>query len=98
MIIAIDYDRTYTADPETFNKVIELFESAGHTVICVTGRTDDRTMGAPVKNSIGVLVPVIFAGSDWKRDAALKRGYKVDEWIDDIPEMVAKQTLIGNHG
>lgn len=93
MIIAVDYDNTYAADPETFNKVIEVFKNAGHTVICVTARPD--TMGHPVLNSIGKLVPVVFAGTEWKRDAAKARGYKVDVWIDDSPEYVAKQNLIG---
>jgi hypothetical protein len=87
MIIAIDYDNTYTADPETFNKVIALFKAAGHDVICVTAR-EDGAMGVPVRNSIGKLVPVIFAGSLAKRVAAKKRGYDVDVWIDDMPAMI----------
>lgn len=87
MIIAIDYDNTYSADPETFNKVIKLFQDAGHTVICVTGR-DDGVMGEPVNNSIGKLAPVIFAGSVSKRTAARNRGYIVDVWVDDMPAMI----------
>lgn len=87
MIIAIDYDNTYTADPESFNKVIAIFQEAGHDVICVTGR-DDGVLGVPVRNSIGKLVPVIFAGSTPKRIAALKRGYDVDVWIDDTPSVI----------
>jgi hypothetical protein len=87
MIIAIDYDNTYTADPETFNKVIALFKEAGHDVICVTAR-EDGVLGVPVRNSIGKLVPVIFAGSVAKRTAAKKRGYIVDVWVDDMPMMI----------
>lgn len=87
MIIGIDYDNTYSADPETFNKVIETFKAAGHDVICVTGR-NDGAMGVPVRNSIGKLVPVIFAGSESKRTAAKKRGYYVNVWIDDMPSMI----------
>lgn len=93
MIIAVDYDSTYSADPETFDQVIKVFQAAGHTVICVTARPE--TMGQSVLNSIGKLVPVVFAGADWKREAAERRGYKVNVWIDDVPEMVAKQILIG---
>lgn len=87
MIIAIDYDNTYTADPESFNKVIAIFQEAGHDVICVTGR-DDGVLGVPVRNSIGKLIPVIFAGSTGKREAARKRGYIVDVWVDDTPGMI----------
>ncbi len=94
MIIAIDYDNTYAADPETFDQVIKVFQAAGHTVICVTGRTAG-VAAEPVYASIGKLIPVILAGKDWKREAAEKRGYSVDVWIDDTPEMIAKQHLIG---
>jgi hypothetical protein len=88
MIIAIDYDNTYSADPETFNKVITIFKEAGHTVICVTGR-DGGLMGDPVRASIGKLVPIVFAGSAWKEDAAEEKGYIVNVWIDDMPEMIS---------
>lgn len=96
MIIAVDYDNTYAADPETFNKVIKVFQEAGHQVICVTGRPD--AMAHPVLNSIGLVVGkgnCIFAGNRWKREAALACGWKVDVWIDDSPEYIAKQYLIG---
>jgi hypothetical protein len=95
MIIAIDYDNTYAADPETFNKVIKTFQDAGHTVICVTGRSNDGLMDKPVRESIGKLIPVVFAGSEWKRSAAKRHGYDVNVWIDDNPEMIGKQVLIG---
>lgn len=94
MIIAIDYDMTYTADPETFEKVIALFKAAGHTVICVTGRSDDGVMDVPVRNSIGKLVPVVFAGKEWKATAAKKQGYNVSIWIDDMPGMISPVDII----
>lgn len=95
MIIAIDYDNTYSSDPECFNNVIALFKAFGHTVICVTGRSNDGIMDIPVRESIGKLVPVIFAGQDWKQVAAEKHGYKVNIWIDDMPMMINKQLLLG---
>lgn len=95
MIIAIDYDGTYTTDHETWNKVIHLLINLGHTVICVTGREDIKSMSEPVMLSVGRIIPVVFAGKEWKREAALKKGYKVDVWIDDTPEMIGKQFLIG---
>ena len=98
MIIAIDYDNTYTADPEFWNKFILDAEEAGHKVICVTGRDSLEDFARPVLESIGKLCPVVFAGPKWKRDAALAKGWKVDVWIDDMPEMVAKQILVGSHG
>lgn len=93
MIIAVDYDNTYTADPAVWDEVIKLFLERGHTVICVTARPE--LMGQPVLDSIGKLVPCLFAGAEWKREYALKRGYKVDVWMDDSPEYIGPQNLIG---
>lgn len=93
MIIAIDYDSTYTVDPALWNEFIARAKSGNHTVICVTARPE--IMGQVVLDSIGKLVPVVFAGADWKREVALKQGYKVDVWIDDSPEYVGPQVLIG---
>jgi len=95
MIVAIDYDGTYAVAPELWNQFIKLFQEAGHTIICVTGRTEQSSMAQAVLDSIGKLVPVVFAGEQWKREAAKKRGYKVDIWIDDMPEMVAPAILLG---
>jgi hypothetical protein len=92
MILAIDFDNTYTTAPELWDQVIRLFQEAGHTVICITGRTEN--MSQPVLDTIGKLVPVIFAGKDWKRTAAKNHGYQVDIWIDDIPEMIGKQFVL----
>jgi hypothetical protein len=92
MIISIDYDSTYTVDPTLWNDFIGLAKIAHHTVICVTARPE--IMGQVVLDSIGKLVPVIFAGGDWKREVALKHGYKVDVWIDDAPEYIGQQFLI----
>lgn len=92
MIIAIDYDNTYTGDPETWDNVIKTFQAAGHTVICVTARSE--AMGLAVLNTIGKLIPVLFCESAWKREYALSKGYKVDVWVDDMPEYVGPQTHI----
>jgi hypothetical protein len=93
MIIAIDYDNTYTADPELWDSFILSSQAKGHTVICITARPE--IMGQPVKDSVGKLVNVLFAGGDWKREYAAKHGYKVNVWIDDMPEYIGPQNLIG---
>lgn len=94
MIISIDYDNTYTADPALWNNFIQTALDIGHTVICITARPE--VMGQVVLDSVGKLVPVIFAGGEWKREMAVKNGYKVDVWIDDMPEYIGPQTIIGH--
>lgn len=90
MIIAVDYDYTYNADPLTFDRIIKIFLNEGHTVICVTGRSDDGILDIPVRESIGKLVPIVFAGNESKRSAAKKHGYDVNVWIDDMPGSIDK--------
>ena len=34
MLIAIDYDNTYTADPEWWDEVIRSGQERGHTIVC----------------------------------------------------------------
>ncbi len=89
MIIAIDYDNTYTADPISFGQIISLLKDAGHTIICITNRQESDS--DLVLNSIGKISGIekcIFAGNKFKRDAAAEHGYKVNIWIDDMPEMI----------
>ena len=92
MIIAIDYDKTYTAAPELFDEMIKMFQASGHTVICVTSRPE--VMGQVVLDSIGKLVTVLFASGEWKQTFAKKLGFNVDIWVDDMPETISKQVLI----
>lgn len=94
MIIAIDFDNTFTADPEAWREVILMMQAKGHKFVCVTGRSDDE-MGDQVRKAIDGLIPIVFAGSRWKREAAKRSGWDVDVWIDDMPEMVGQQNLIG---
>lgn len=99
MLIAVDFDDTFTADPEFWRQVVALGKARGHSFVCVTGRSDrpmlsdpTRHWGDEVREAIGDLMPVVFAGSGWKRDAAAKAGYGVDVWVDDHPEWVCERT------
>lgn len=87
MIISIDYDDTWSADPQVWSQVAKLFRSRGHTVILVTNRYE--IFGKPVLRACsGRVHNIIFAGSKPKRDAAKEQGYEVDVWIDDYPESI----------
>lgn len=87
LTIAIDYDDTFTADPALWVLVIVAAQHRGHKVICVTGRKalPDFTRDPPLPAS----VPIVLAGAEFKRVAAGRAGYKVDIWIDDMPEMIS---------
>lgn len=96
MNIAIDFDGTFSADPEGWAQVIKLMEARGHKFVCVTGRSNEGVFGEPVIRTINGLIPIVFAGDQWKRQAALQQGWKIDVWIDDSPEYIAKQNILFN--
>lgn len=88
MIIALDYDETYTADPELWDHFINQATVLGHSVICVTCRRDTE------ENRLEVKIPSIPKHNHYFTDLSSKRWYMekreihVDIWIDDLPETV----------
>lgn len=89
MIISIDYDDTWTADPEGWAQVVKLLRDRGHTVIGVTNRFDlPRYTEAPKRDMLPHVSAIVFAGPLPKRQAAKHYGYDVDIWIDDYPSAV----------
>ncbi len=91
MRFAIDFDGTFAADPELFRTLIAAIHARGHDCVLVTGRSDTPPWGDEVRALVGALLPVVFAGGDWKRNAARRAGLAIDVWIDDHPEYVAPQ-------
>jgi hypothetical protein len=98
MIVAFDYDKTWTLDPEVFHTIALLLQGRGHTTLVVTGRSDEGRFGAEVRRAIGSTMPIVFAAGGWKREAALRAGYKVDTWWDDEPEYIGPQHLLQVEG
>lgn len=83
MVFGIDFDGTYAADPETFEKVVDILEAAGHTCLLVTQRTSEWAL--EVEEVIPPTMEIIWAGGFTKQEAVMQAGYSVDVWIDDNP-------------
>ena len=84
MIIALDYDGTYTCDPEAWNEFIDLMQRQGHTVYCVTMRYARESR--PVREALESRVDGIFCtGRKAKRPFMYERGIHVSVWVDDEP-------------
>lgn len=81
--IAIDYDDTFTACPETWRKVIATLCAAGARVFCVTFRPP--TM--PVYDFPG---EVFFTSGQLKAEYMHALKQDVHVWIDDRPELIGE--------
>lgn len=88
MIFGIDYDGTFSADPDAFRELVRGLKARGHICVLVTGRSDEGGWGDVVRMDVGDLMPIVFAANKWKEKAALARGFKVNVWIDDNPESI----------
>lgn len=85
--IALDYDNTYTADKELWDKFTDMVQLMNHKVFIVTMRSRESDWN----DELGVLdkklsLPVIFCDGRPKRRVCEELGIHVDIWIDDYPE------------
>jgi hypothetical protein len=81
MLIALDYDKTYTADPALWDNFVQSAQNRGHTVKIVTMRRPDEFI---------VDVPVEIVYTSRKAKAAF---VSADIWIDDSPQWVYQDSL-----
>lgn len=80
MIIALNYDGTYTKDIAFWDAFIANAAVAGHRVVCVTQRGDKFPIKVPCE--------VLYTNGCAKKDAAIDAGIYVNWWIDDNPRSV----------
>lgn len=96
IVIAIDFERTFTADRNLWKAFIVGAARVGHTIICVTTQRDNTKNRRQLQESFGdvfsFLAEVFYTGGMPKRGYAMLHGRKVDVWIDDIPETVGAAT------
>ena len=87
LTIAIDFDDTFTADPQFWAKFIETCRMYQHTIICVSARRNTIEHRHELRDLLPDGVPVLLSYDQPKRDYVAEHSeYKVDIWIDDRPE------------
>lgn len=86
LLIALDYDGTFTADPPLWRNFIALCQRRGHKVVCVTMRYEREAVD-------NMPAPVIYTGRKAKIPFMQALGRHVDIWIDDMPHFVVADAL-----
>lgn len=82
MNIALDYDGTYTADPNLWQVFIAKALHNGHKVYVVTFRFPQD----PIDQELPKLVDGVYYTSQEQKSAYMeKQGIHIDVWIDDMP-------------
>jgi hypothetical protein len=81
MLIALDYDKTYTADPALWDNFVDLAQSRGHTVKIVTMRRPDEAIDTDVAD-------VVYTNRKAKSSVI-----RADIWIDDSPHWVYQDSV-----
>lgn len=89
--IALDYDGTFSADPEMWLRFIADAKSNGHDIRCVTMRYDIERDS--MDKRLLEAIPVIFTCRKSKKKAARMQGFDPDIWIDDTPEWIFEDSI-----
>lgn len=85
MVIALDYDDTYTQDPLFWEWFYTKAAQRGHTILMITQRPPDFPVELLTHSWFENRV--IYANGVPKREA-VPPGVHVDVWIDDTPEAI----------
>lgn len=87
MLIALDFDGTYTADPELWDMFIENVRARGHEIIIATMRYAGREEKELLDYGLDKKVDkIIYTNRLAKKDEVRKQYDRyVDIWIDDNP-------------
>ena len=89
MNISIDYDETYTQDPQLWKWFISKAQARDHQVFCITRRYPEQSDDIKSEMKIRTL----FANKS-KLETASLHGIKIDVWIDDKPQSIYPLRLL----
>jgi hypothetical protein len=85
----LDWDGTFTEDPDLWRVFVSIAKQRGHMVTIVTARTGDKSDDVRAEaKSLGI--DAIFTSGQPKIEAADKAGLLVNVWIDDMPGLLFK--------
>lgn len=102
LVLAVDFDDTWTADPYVWLAFYKLLFWRGHRMVVATGRKVPQTeqewiawQTVCTRNALP-RVPIIFCNGQLKEKALRDAGWTVDIWIDDTPGMIQECRILGD--
>lgn len=91
-VISVDFDDTYTSDPDLFGSFIKLAIERGHLVICVTSRNQNRD-NADIESAMQG-IEIVYTNGKPKKEAVKDQGIpEVNIWIDDMPQHIESMEI-----
>ena len=88
MIIAMDYDDTWTVDPSGWYRALKILKDRGHKIYGVTMRYPHEASGMQSLYD-EICDELIFTSRKAKRLFLFKKGIDIDVWIDDSPDWIS---------
>ncbi len=90
LVIALDYDDTYSADPDMFLMFALAARTRGHTVHIVTMR-EPRDVVEEHERITSKDIQIFYTSGEDKDPVMKGHGIDVDIWIDDNPRFVGEK-------
>ena len=92
MNIGLDWDDTFTRDPESWRLFIFLMQAAGHKVYIVTLRDEQECVSVKATlDYLAITVDGICPTNRTNKEKFMfKQGICIDVWIDDNPRSIVQ--------
>ena len=87
MIVSLDYDETWTRDPEAWRRVADILKHAGHTVVGMTMRYPHEMFDVDPRY-LEACDEVHSTGREAKKEYADRNELRINVWIDDQPNFI----------
>ena len=95
MTLSIDFDRTFSAEPQLWGEFARKAVADGNTVVMVSRRPDTEEDRKTVTETLGdyadAFSQVLLVGDRLKDEAAREAGVNVDVWVDDSPQFIRSE-------
>lgn len=87
-VVAIDWDDTYTLDPEFWTGVVKMMLAKKWVVVCITGRRKSLESTQEIRQWLPHEVELHYSYDQLKYAYSVEHGIDVDVWIDNDPMII----------